>query len=493
MALRLIPVIAISLLQHTRLQPTALSCRRQCAAGSMWGVQFPVYLASSQSRLGGAECRGSWADEVRRRPAEEPVHAAPRAAHYEAMTELPDPVDQDQEEVLTIGGRPWRPRSRQGVITIIAAIAIAAGVLTGLLVTRQHTAASHPAPPGSVGVHPPTPLGASDTSGQRTTLQGSPVTGATGVQLLISRHLGWPLAWFSLDSGTLAPLDLPPNVQLYRVQAFPGGVLLRPDTTPPCDGCPGPPAPVYYAASGSPTVTRVGFANWDAAVTADHAAAWLSSYQPATDPYSGRSQTFTAHKVDLSGHPLGPPTRLPSGYLPAGDTLEQPASGLLLRAWTNPHPTGTDYTLWDPSSRTVTATYGSVIAVSAHQIAWTASSRTEANCPLHLTDPSAGTTSTQPLPPGQMPTLGSYSPDGHHLALLLLTAPPDASASPVEIALLNAATHRLTVIPGTDLDIIPTLNWSTDGQWLLITSLGRQQIGLINPHTRRLQVATVPD
>src|SRR6266536_1064187 len=161
MALRLIPVIAISLLQHTRLQPTALICRRECAAGSMWGVQFPVDVANSQSRLGGAERRGSWADEVR--AAEEPVHAAPRAAQYEVMTELPDPVDQDRDEVLTIGGWPWRPGTRQGVITIIAAIAIAAGVLTGLLVTRQHTAASHPAAPGSVGVQPPAALGASDT------------------------------------------------------------------------------------------------------------------------------------------------------------------------------------------------------------------------------------------------------------------------------------------------------------------------------------------
>jgi len=420
------------------------------------------------------------------------VHAAPRAAQYGAMTELPDPVDQDQDEVLTIGGRTWRPRSRQGVITIIAAIAIAAGMLTGLLVTRQHTAASHPAPPGSVDIHRPTPLGASDTSGQRTTLRGGPVTGTTGVQLLISRHLGWPLAWFSLDSGTLTPLDLPPNAQLYRVQAFPGGVLLRPDTTAPCDGCPGPPAPVYYAASGSRAVTRVGFANWDAAVTADHAAAWLSSYRPAFDPYSGRSQTFTAQKVDLSGHPLGPPTRLPSGYLPAAGWLAQPASTLLLRAWTHPNPTGEDYTLWDPSSRTVTATYSSVIAVSAHQIAWTASSCTEVNCPLHLTDPITATTSTQPLPPGQMPTLGCYSPNGHHLALLL-TVPSATNTSAVEVALLDEATHRLTMIPGTDLDIIPTLTWTADGRWLVITSLGRQQIGLVNPHTRHLQVATLPD
>jgi hypothetical protein len=419
------------------------------------------------------------------------VLAVPPAAQYEAMTELPDPVDQDREEVLTIGGWTWRAGSRQGVITIIAAIAIAAGVLTGLLVTHQHTAARHPARPGGVGVQPPTPLSTSP-SRQRTTLQGSPVTGTTGVQLLISPHLGWPLGWFSLDTGKLTPLDLPPNAQLYRVQAFPGGALLRPDTTRPCKGCPSQPAPIYYAATGSRTVTRVGFANWDAAVTADHAAVWLSSYQPASDPYSGHSQTFTAHKVDLSGHPLGTPTRLPSGYLPAAGALEQPASMLLLRAWTNPSPSGADYTLWDPGSGRITATYGSVIAVSAHQIAWTASSCTEANCPLRLTDPITGTTSTQPLPPGQRPTLGSYSPDGHHLALLL-TAPPDPSASAVEIALLNEATHRLTVIPGTDLDIIPTLNWSTDGRWLLITSLGRQQIGLVDPHTRHLQVATLPD
>jgi hypothetical protein len=407
------------------------------------------------------------------------------------MTELPDPVDQDREEVLTIGGWTWRAGSRQGVITIIAAIAMAAGVLAGLLVTHRHTAASHPARPGGVGVQPPTPLSTSP-SRQRTTLQGGPVSGTTGVQLLISPHLGWPLGWFSLDTGKLIPLDLPPNVQLYRVLAFPGGALLRPDTTRPCKGCPSPPAPIYYAATGSRTLTRVGFANWDAAVTADHAAVWLSSYQPASDPYSGRSQTFTAHKVDLSGHPLGTPTRLPSGYLPAPGALEQPASRLLLRAWSNPSPSGAVYTLWDPGSGTITATYRSVIAVSAHQIAWTASSCTEANCPLRLTDPITGTTSTQPLPPGQMPTLGSYSPDGHHLALLL-TAPPDPNASAVEIALLNEATHRLTVIPGTDLDIIPTLNWSTDGRWLLISSLGLQQIGLVNPRTRHLQVATLPD
>jgi hypothetical protein len=418
------------------------------------------------------------------------VLPVPPAAQYGAMTELPDPVDEDREEVLTIGGWPWRAASRQGVITVIAAIATVAGVLTGLLVAHQHTPASHPAPPAGVGVQPPAPPSTS-TSRQRTTLQGSPVTETTGVQLLISRYLGWPLAWFSLDTGTLTPLDLPPNAQLSRVQAFPGGALLCPDTTRPCKGCPSQPAPIYYAATGSRTVTRLGFANWDAAVTADHAAVWLSSYQPAT-PYSGRSQTFTAHKVDLSGHPLGTPTRLPSGYLPASDALEQPPSSLLLRAWTNPNPTGTAYTLWDPGSGRITATYGSVIAVSAHQIAWTASSCTKANCPLHLTDPNTGTSSTQPLPPRQKPTLGSYSPDGHHLALLL-TAAADASASAVQIALLNEATHRLTVMPGTDLDITPTLNWSTDSQWLLITSLGRQQIGLINPHTQRLQVATLPD
>jgi hypothetical protein len=133
------------------------------------------------------------------------VLAVPPAAQYEAMTELPDPVDQDREEVLTIGGWTWRAGSRQGVITIIAAIAIAAGVLTGLLVTHQHTAASHPAPPGGVGVQPPTPLSTSP-SRQRTTLQGGPVTGTTGVQLLISPHLGWPLGWFSLDTGKLIPL-----------------------------------------------------------------------------------------------------------------------------------------------------------------------------------------------------------------------------------------------------------------------------------------------
>jgi hypothetical protein len=318
------------------------------------------------------------------------------------------------------------------------------------------------------------------------------------VQILVSQHLGWPIAWFTLDTGKLIPLDLPANTDRYVVHAFPGGVLLLPGaTSPPCDGCPGRPIPVYYAATGSRAVTRVGFANGDVAVTADHAAVWLSSYRLATEPYSSRSQTLTTRKVDLSGHPLGPPVTLPAGYqLPVDPQgrFQQPPGKLLLQARTNPKPSADRYTLWDPSSHTDTATFGSLIAVSAHQIAWTALTCTEASCPLHLTDPATGATVTQPTPPGQMPTMtGSYSPDGHHLGLLM-TAPADASGpGAVEVGLLDDATHRLTVIPDTDLDIIPTLNWSADGRWLLITGLGGSQLGLIDPHARRLQVATLPE
>jgi hypothetical protein len=92
-----------------------------------------------------------------------------------------------------------------------------------------------------------------------------------------------------------------------------------------------------------------------------------------------------------------------------------------------------------------------------------------------------------------MRTLGTYSPDGHHLALLL-TAASDANASAVEIALLNQATHRLTVIAGTDMDIIPTADLehrrplATDHQPRSAADRTRQPT-----HTRHLQVATLPD
>jgi hypothetical protein len=436
-----------------------------------------------------------------KREAVENVHARPRRQRsIEAMTESPDPVDQYRDEVLAFGGRSRVTGSRQRAITIIAAIAIAAGVVTGLLITRHHnhTAANQPTPPSSVGVQPATPVASSTTTSRlRTTLHGSPVTGPTGAQVLIIQHGGGsPPAWFTLDTRTLAPLDLPRNAEGYVIQAFPGGVLLRPNTTPLCDSCPGPPAPVYYAATGSRAVTRVGSANGDVAVTADHSAVWLSSYRLAAASYSSRSQTLTAQKVDLSGHALGPPIRLPSGFQLPGDPLgrlPQPPGRWILLARTNAAPAADRFALWNPSSRTATASFGSVIAVSTREIAWTALSCTEANCPLHLTDLTTGTTSTQPHPAGQMPTRGSYSPDGHHLALLL-TAPPDSNApGAVEIGLLDAAAHRLRVIPGTDLDIIPTLTWSADGRWLLITSLGKSQLGLVNPHAGRLHVATLPD
>ena len=407
----------------------------------------------------------------------------------------PDPVDPDQEEVLTLGGRSWRPGPRQRAITKILALVLAGGLLIGMLVTRhdKRPAADRPAPPSSVAVVPAIPVpGMRSASRLRTTFYGSPLTGTTALRILVSQRLGWPVSWFTLDTGALTPLELPPNADGYVVQPFPSGVLFRPRRTQPCDSCPGPPAPVYYAPSGSRAVTRLGWANWDAAVTADHAAVWLTSFRLAAEPYSSRSQTLTAQKVDLSGHPLEQPVTLPSGYLLAGGGVRQPAGKMLLRAWTNPGPAVDRYVLWDPHSRRVTATFGSVLAVSTHQIAWIASSCTAATCPVHLTDPTTGTTSTKPVPHGQMPMLASYSPDGRHLALLM-TAPADTNPlGAVEIGLLDAAAHRLTLIPGT-LDIIPTLNWSAGGRWLLITGLGESQLALVNPRTGRVQVSTLPE
>lgn len=435
----------------------------------------------------------------------ESVHVGAGAADDGAVIERPDPVEQDREEVLAVGGRGWVRGSRRRALSILAAIAVGGGLVTGLLVTREHNHAAANHPPSGVAGRPATPVASpTNASHPRMTLHGSPVTGRIGVQVLISPHGGSTPAWFTPDTGTLTPLDLPPNAQGYVVQAFPGGALLLPGTSPPCDrcpgpacdNCPGPPVPVYYAATGSSAVTRLGAANADVAVTADHAAVWLSSYRLATEPYSSRSQTLAAQKVDLSGHRLGPPVRLPAGYqLPPIDplgSLPQPAGRLLL-ARTNPTAATDRYTLWNPRSRTPTASFDFVRAVSAHQIAWTAASCTEASCPLQLTDPTTGITNTQSAPPGRMPTTGSYSPDGRHLALLVTAPRYSGPSGAVAIGLLNEATHRLTVIPGTILDIIPTLTWSADGRWLLIGNLGDSQLGLINPHTRQLQVTTIPD
>lgn len=408
----------------------------------------------------------------------------------------PDPVDQDREEVLTLGRWSWQLSSRQRAVTMIAALAVAVGLVTALLVTHHddHRAANRPVPLRSAGISPAAPIAGTTNGGRlRTTLHGSLLHGTTGAQVLISQRLGWPTAWFTVDTGALTPVDLPPNREGYLVQAFPGGVLFRPGITESCNSCPGPPAPVYYAANGSRTVTRVGSANWDAAVTADHGTVWLTSFGRATEPYSDRSQTLTAQKVNLSGHPLEPPVTLPPGYLLAGGRLGQPAGRLLLRAWTSADPTVDRYTLWDPSSRAATDIFGSVIAVGSHQIAWIASSCTDAYCPLHLTDSTTGATISQLGVRGHMPMLGSYSPDGRHLALLM-SAPADGNATgAAEIALVDEAARRLTLIAGTTLDIIPTLNWSADGRWLLITGLGESQLGLIDPRTARVQVSTLPD
>lgn len=406
----------------------------------------------------------------------------------DTMTGPVDRPEPDREDLLVLGGRARSVGSRLRTFAILAAIVAVAGAFGALVLTgrQSHRAAGHPSPSrlARTQLSAP-PANAAEADGIRMTLRGPTVSGRTGARVLVSQHIGWPLAWFAVDTGRPTPLDLPPDAQNYQMQAFPGGVLLRPRTREPCVGCPGRPVPVYYAAIGSRTVTRLGFANWDASITADRAAAWLTSLRPMG---RGSSRTFVAQQVDLSGHPLGAPVRVPPGYQPAGGWIQQPAHQLLLlRTW----PTRQHYALWDPARGKIIAGFGSVVAVGTRQIAWTAPSCTATRCPLHLTNLTSGATTTELLPNGWLPTLGSYRPDARQLALLV-TASDHSAPEAVWIGLLDLRTDHFKLIPGTDLTVIPTLNWSPGGRWLLITGLGDYQLALVNPRTTQLQVTTLP-
>ena len=133
------------------------------------------------------------------------------------------------DDVLAFGGRVWRLGSRPGVIAIAAAVVLAAGVLIGVPVARHHdrAAGGQPSASPSVGVQPSAGARPTNTSRLRTTLHGAPVTVATGVQLLITQHLGWPLSWFTLGTGKRSPLELPPDAQRYGVQSIPTMILFK--------------------------------------------------------------------------------------------------------------------------------------------------------------------------------------------------------------------------------------------------------------------------
>jgi hypothetical protein len=375
------------------------------------------------------------------------------------------------------GPRPWRRLALAG---------LAAAALAALIVSRLpgHPPPRHPAHRASTPAASPSP-------GQ-VALPAEP-TGITGPTAAWDARLRLPLAgaepaWFYPASGRREPIGGLPASQIgYAFSRAVGGWAVQ--AAPPagtdgqlgCAACASPPLPVWFLADGAARATPAGRANL-VAPGARPGTLWLTSYPPGTAEAPGTAQLTSA-----DGRALGPPARLPAGYVISAGTVR----GLLLA----PLAIGArPDLLWNPATGRVTRRLSGVIAASASRVAW--QEPCPGRCRLHLLELSSGWLTTIPLARGSTIPAASFSPDGRFLALQVTSpASGDSGAAPTRLEVTGLTGLRLSPVPGTSVssDALAGFGWP-DGQDRLVAELSfttKVQVAAWRPGAARLAVAAV--
>jgi hypothetical protein len=400
---------------------------------------------------------------------------------------VPDILSQGRErERGPHGPRPWRRLA-------LAGLAVAA--LAGLVVSRlpgHHAPAHHSA-------HRSSPPLAGAQSGTDANLPAEPA-GLTGPTAAWDASLRLPLAgsepaWFYPASGRREPIGGLPASQIgYAFSRAVGGWAVQ--AAPPagtdgqlgCPACAGPPLPVWFLADGASRALRAGRANL-VAPGARRGTLWLTSYPPGAAAAPGTAQLTAAN-----GRALGPPVRLPAGYVIGAGT----ARGLLLApvagaALTSSGGTRPDL-LWNPATRRVTRRLPGVIAASASRVAW--QEPCPGGCRLHVLELASGWVTTIPLARGSTVPAAAFSPDGRFLALQI-TSPSggDSGAAPTRLEVAGPGALRLSPVPDTSVssDALAGFGWP-GAQDRLVAELSfttKVQVAAWKPGAPRLAVAQV--
>lgn len=400
---------------------------------------------------------------------------------------MPDILSQGRErERGPHGPRPWRRLA-------LAGLAVAA--LAGLVVSRlpgHHAPAHHSA-------HRSSPPLAGAQSGTDANLPAEPA-GLTGPTAAWDASLRLPLAgsepaWFYPASGRREPIGGLPASQIgYAFSRAVGGWAVQ--AAPPagtdgqlgCPACAGPPLPVWFLADGASRALRAGRANL-VAPGARRGTLWLTSYPPGAAAAPGTAQLTAAN-----GRALGPPVRLPAGYVIGAGT----ARGLLLApvagaALTSSGGTRPDL-LWNPATRRVTRRLPGVIAASASRVAW--QEPCPGGCRLHVLELASGWVTTIPLARGSTVPAAAFSPDGRFLALQI-TSPSggDSGAAPTRLEVAGPGALRLSPVPDTSVssDALAGFGWP-GAQDRLVAELSfttKVQVAAWKPGAPRLAVAQV--
>jgi hypothetical protein len=255
-----------------------------------------------------------------------------------------------------------------------------------------------------------------------------------------------------------------------------------------CAACASPPLPVWFLADGASRATPAGRANL-VAPGARRGTLWLTSYPPGAAAAPGTAQLTAA-----DGRALGPPARLPDGYVIETGTVRglllAPLAGAPLASTGRPRAD----LLWNPATGRVTRRLSGVIAASAGRVAW--QEPCPGGCRLHLLELASGWMTTIPLAPGSTVPAAAFSPDGRFLALQVTSpAGGDSGAAPTRLEVAGLTALRLSPVPGTSVssDALAGFGWP-EGQDRLVAELSfttKVQVAAWKPGAPRLAVAEV--
>jgi hypothetical protein len=388
------------------------------------------------------------------------------------------------DDILIQGGDrdPSRWPRRLAVIGAPILVAVASIVYLTLARHPHAPAAAAPAPvtastaPVSVGLAVPGLPSEPDGIG------GPTLPWAGSLRLPVA---GAQPAWFSPATGGSEPIGgLPTDSSGYQFTRVEGGWAVQANSAGNTAGGDRavPPLPVWFLADGRRSVTRVGTAN-QVTPAAAAGAVWLTSYPPAADPGTAAR---TAREISLAGVPLGPPVRLPTGYV----IYQATDRGLLLAPVTQ-QPGASAYKLWNPADQRAVRTFDEVIAAGPAEIAWTPPCA--ATCRVRLLDLATGRQTVVELPAGSSAAGGAFSPSGGFLALQVSSGDDGALAMRLEVA--SVTSGRLTAVPGTlvSSDALVGFGWPASGDTLVSEFIFATKVQLASwhPGATRLSVAVI--
>jgi hypothetical protein len=388
------------------------------------------------------------------------------------------------DDILSQGGdrEPSRWPRRLAVIGAPILVAVASIVYLSL-VRHEHSPAATPSVPVSATAAPGRAgLAAPALAAEPDGIGGPALPWAGSLRLPVA---GTQPAWFSPATGRSAPIGgLPADSAGYQFTRAGGGWVVQASSAGQtgCGDCAVPSLPVWFLADGARSATRVGTAN-QVTPAATAGAVWLTSYPPAADPDTAAR---TVREVGLAGAPLGPPVRLPTGYVIYQATVR----GLLL-APVSPPPGTAAYKLWNPADPQASRTFDELIAASPTEIAWTPPCA--ATCRVQLLDLATGGHAVIELPSGSFAAGAAFSPTGGFLALQLRSGEGGGLATRLEVA--SAASGRLTAVRGTSVgsDALIDFGWPTSGDSLVAEFIfpAKVQLASWHPGATRLAVAVI--